>query len=244
MKVFVQTHGRVLLLLAAASILPYVPLVSQPLLQDDYPNIEQARLYGPVSNWPAMMSDPVFRYRATFWVLTHWIDRLFGPHPLPLYGVSVGLHLLNTWIIYSLGSWTVIGWPVATAAAGFFAIYEGHQEAVMWYSASSELLLFSCAALSLLFWIWFTQDARKLHWYLASLICFALALLSKESAVVVVPLLFLPLLRPPFAYRLWLLLGPFAAMAAAEAWLIFATRSNSFRFADGSFPLQAPFWIT
>ena len=36
-------------LLAALVLLAYAPALTQPLLEDDYPNIAQARLYGPVS---------------------------------------------------------------------------------------------------------------------------------------------------------------------------------------------------
>ena len=32
--------------------------------------------------------------------------------------------------------------PAAFWAAAFFAVHEGHQEAIVWYSAISELLVF------------------------------------------------------------------------------------------------------
>ena len=244
MKPFWRTHGKVLSLLAALAVLAYLPLLSQPLLQDDYPNIEQARLYGPVSGWPAMLSDFQFRYRATSWVLTYWIERLFGVAPLAFYLVSIALHIGNTWLVYALGSWKVIGWPVSTGAAGFFAVYEGHQEAVMWYSASNELLLFLFGGLTLLFWVRFAEQQGNISCYLASLFCFVLALLSKESAVVIVPLLCLPLLNSPVDYRRWVWLLPFVALTLGEMGLIFSGLSESFRASDGSFSLDAPFWIT
>ncbi|MBI2820366.1 MAG: hypothetical protein HYX73_10335 [Acidobacteria bacterium] len=153
-------------------------------------------------------------------------------------------HVVNTWLVYALGSWKVIRWQVSAVAAGFFAICEAHQEAIMWYSASNELLLFFFAVLTVLFWVWFLQDSRKFYWYLASLSCFLLALFSKESAVVVVPLLLLPLLSFPIEYRRLLLLIPFVALALGDAGLIFASRADSFRFTDGSFSLHAPFWVT
>ena len=244
MKAFWHAHGRWLLVLALLAVLPYLPLFSHPLLQDDYPNIEQARQYGPVSNWLSMVSDPVFRYRATSWLLTYWIDRYVGLIPLAFYAVSIGLHVANTWLVYALGTWKAIGWQISAAAAGFFAVAEGHQEAIMWYSASNELLLFFFAALTLLLWICFVQDPKQFYWYPASVCCFVLALLSKESAVILVPLLGLPLLSSPIQYRRLLLLLPYAALAAGDVWLIFASQTQSFRFSDGSFSLHAPFWIT
>jgi hypothetical protein len=239
-----RKHAAILVILAALAILAYLPVFHQPLIQDDYPNLEQARLYGPVSGWPAMFSDGIFRYRATFYVLTYWVDSLFGPGPAAFYAASVLLHVLCAWLVYFLGAWRLLGWRLSAAAGAFFAVHEGHQEAVMWYSASSELLMFFFGVLSLLCWIRLVEKQGGWRWYAASLVFFAAALLSKESAVVFVALLLLPLLgaRAPRRALVWWL--PFAALAAADQWLIFSSRAYSFRFQDGSFSLSAPFWIT
>jgi hypothetical protein len=231
----------VIVLVAALAILAYLPLFTQPLLQDDYPNIEQARLFGPPSGWGDMLQHPVFRYRVTFWLLTSWIDALFGPSARAFYAASIALHVLAVWILYALGAWRAVGWRVSAAAAAFFAVYEGHQEAVMWYSASCETLAFVFGALSLLCWIHFIERGNK-RWYAGALASFVLALATKESAVVFAPLLLLPLWG---AVRKRLLAWmPFAALALGDAALIFANKTQSFRFQDGSFSLHAPFWIT
>jgi hypothetical protein len=73
----------------------------------------------------------------------------------------------------------------------------------------------------------------------ASAALFALALLSKESAVV-----FLPLFLLVSASRDWKRLWPHAVLCALAVVSITQSRSNSFRFSDGSFSLAAPFWIT
>ena len=80
------------------------------------------------------------------------------------------------------------------------------------------------------------------------LVLFGLALISKESAVIFLPLYWL------FAWaidrrRSWRrsVLSPkycYAVLAAVVTGSIFLTRDSSFRFADGSFSLHAPFWIT
>lgn len=231
----------VLALLAVLAIIAYLPLFTHPLLQDDYPNIEQARLFGPPSGWGAMLAHPVFRYRVTFWLLTSWIDALFGPSARAFYAVSIALHVLAVWILYAFGAWRVIGWRVAAAAAAFFAVFEGHQEAVMWYSASCETLAFVFGCASLVCWIQFVERGHR-RWYAASLAAFVLALATKESAVIFVPLLLLPLWGAERKrFLAWL---PFAAMALADIALIFSAKTQSFRFQDGSFSLHAPFWIT
>lgn len=234
----------VLVGLAALCLLAYAPTLTQPLIQDDYPNIEQSRVYGPVSGWGEMVANPVFRGRTTFFLLTHWIDRLSGCSAAAFYAAAIALHILCTWLVFALGSWRVVGWRVAAVAAAFFAVQEGHQEAVMWYSASAELLQFLFGIGALLCWIRFVDKRAGFGWYAAALGCFVLALLSKESAVIFAPLMLVAVWmsgRRRRALAAWL---PFAALAAADIALIFSERAQSFRFQDGSFSLRAPFYLT
>ncbi len=239
-----RTHATILALLALLAILAYLPLFHQPLLEDDYPNLEQAQKYGPPSGWHSMWSDPIFRYRATFWVLTWMVERISGPSPAVLYSTGLLLHILCAWLVYALGGWRVIGWRVSSLAAAFFAVAEGHQEAVMWYSASAELLMCLFGLAGLWCWIRFIDQRRGARWYAAALGFFVLALLSKESAVIFAALYWLPVWAGrPVRRRRVLWLG-FAALAAIDIMLIFASRAYSFRFQDGSFSFSAPFWIT
>jgi hypothetical protein len=239
-----RNHAVALALLAALATLAYLPVFQQPLIQDDYPNIEQARKFGPASGWPDLLASGVFRYRATFYVLTYWVDRLGGAAPAAFYAASLALHILCVWLVYALGAWRLIGGRISAAAAAFFAVHEGHQEAVMWYSANVELLMFLFGALSLLCWIRLVEKQGGWGWYAASLASFAAALLSKESAVVFAALLLLPLAGARAARRAFLWWLPFAALAGGDLWLIGSARADSFRFHDGSFSLTAPFWIT
>jgi hypothetical protein len=238
-----RSHAGILAALAALAILAYLPVFQQPLLQDDYPNIEQAREFGSPSGIPDLLASGVFRYRATFYVLTYWVDRWFEA-PAAFYAVSLALHILCVWLVYALGGWRLIGWRISAVAATFFAVHEGHQEAVMWYSANAELLMFLFGTLSLLCWARVVDKKAGWKWYAASLASFVAALLSKESAVVFAALLLLPLLGSRTARRALLWWLPFGALAAADQWLIFSARATSFRFHDGSFSLTAPFWIT
>jgi hypothetical protein len=223
------------------ALLAYAPLFTQPFVQDDYPDIEMARVFGAPSGWGAMLSHGIFRYRATWWVMAYWTDRLFGFSPVAAYSVTIALHIVCAWLVYALGAWNAIGWRVSAAAAAFFAVYEGHQEAVMWYNSAHEELLLLFGVASFLAWVKFLERGSW-RWYAMSLAAFFLALLSKETAIVFVLLLLIPM-APPGRRRFgfWL---PFALMAAAEVWLLFGARSYSFRFRDGSFSLHAPFWIT
>lgn len=241
------THTRpsplVFCILTALVLLAYLPALTQPLLEDDYPNIVQARVYGPVSGWTEMFHDPVFRLRTTSWVLLNGLYGMFGMHAPAYYAVTILLHILNTWLVYGMGVWRALGYELTAWAAGFFAIYEGHQEAVMWVSASNETLMLVFGLLSFLAWIRFIESG-KLLLYLASISAFCLALLSKESAVIFVPLLALTLaFERRNVGRSFACLLPFGALALLAALSIVGTRSYSFRFQDGSFSWHAPFWL-
>jgi hypothetical protein len=155
------------------------------------------------------------------------------------YATLILLHVLNSWLVYALGAWAALGYRLTAFAAGFFAVYEGHQEAVMWLSSSNEALFVLFGLISFLCWIRFLQGRGAL-WYGASLLAFCFALLSKESAVILAPLLAIPL---ALDRKRWAFLLPFAALAALAASSIFWARSGSFRFQDGSFSLHAPVWL-
>lgn len=231
----------VLLALAALVLLAYFPTLSQPLIEDDYPNLIWAQRFGPIAGWHALFADPVFRVRATTWWLMYGVHHLFGLHAAAYYSATILLQILNTWLVCAMGAWKPLGYRLSIFAAGFFAVYEGHQEAVMWLSGSTEPLLVFFGLLAFVCWMRFLSG-RGLAWYAAALAAFCLALLSKESAVILAPLLALPIALDRSLSRkaAWLL--PFFLLAAGAALSIFLTRYFSFRFQDGSFSLQAPFY--
>jgi len=236
---------RMLAALAALAVLTYLPVFVQPFVSDDYIQIHLARKYGPASGWAELAADPLYRCRSTSLLMTCFTDRLLGLTPRGFYSTSVLLHVLNTWLVLALGVWRLIGWRTSAAAAAFFAVHEGHQEAVMWYAALPELLLFFGALLCLVCWIrWVQSGGTARRWYAGALLAYLCALASKESAVAVVPLLALPLSGERIGWRRgmsWL--APFGAVALPYAWLIFVSQRAHVHFSDGSFSLDAPFWV-
>lgn len=228
--------------LAALAILAYLPALTQPFIQDDYSNIILAQHYGPASGWSTMLADPVFRLRSTSWILLYWLNRAFGVHPAPCYGVTILLHVLNTWLIYALGAWKPLDYRLSAWGAAFFAVYDKHQEAVMWISACPELLLLLFGLTGFLCWVRFL-DGGEVGWYIAAWLALVAALFSKESAVILVALYTMPAWFQKRRRRAILFLAPMGAAAAAAAMSLFVSSSRSFRFEDGSFSLRAPVWL-
>lgn len=228
-----------LAVLALLAVIAYLPLGRQPLLEDDYPNLASAQIYGAPEAW-RQLAGSVFRFRATSEWLMKFAYDAFGLNAAPYYAVSVVLHILNTWLVYALGAWRPVGYRISAWAALFFAVYEGHQEAVMWFSACNELLQFLFGVGAVVCWLHFLQGGtRRWWWYAGTLAGLAMALLSKESAVAIAALLVVTGMGERASWRAK---APALLLAGGCALSVYLTRNNSFRFQDGSFSLHAPFW--
>jgi hypothetical protein len=219
-----------LLLLALLCVVAYAPSLGLPLIEDDYPNLAQAQIYGAPAALPALADHTVYRVRATSEWTMYGMWRTFGMRPWAYHTLSLALHILNTWLVFAIA----LAWPRMRAgalwAAGFFAVAAGQQEAVMWFSAINELWMMFFGGLAL--WCWLGNR----RWGIVS---FALALVSKESAVVWLALF--AMAAPSRDWRKW---APYVALAAVVTGSVFLTHDTSFRFSDGSFSWHAPFWLT
>src|SRR5262245_56315285 len=176
---FVKERAALLFIIAALAIGAYLPVLTQPFISDDYPNIRLALVYGPISGWEEMANDSVQRPRATSFIFSYAIYQIFGLRPAAFYSANILLHVLNCWLLFAAGRWRAIGYQVSFWAAAFFAVYEGHSEAILWFSACNELLMFLFGFLSFLFWLIFLErETARLRWLALSFFFFLPALLS------------------------------------------------------------------
>lgn len=234
--------------LALLSLLAYWRTLSLPLISDDYLVIGLSRDFGPVDRWGHLLADALYRNRATSMVLTWWVHQGFGLAPLPFNLTNILLHILNTWLILAFGTFPRIGWWRAGAAAAFFAVYEGHQEAVVWFSAMPELLVFLFGLLALWCWMkWLADPGHRLVWLVLAVPAFVLALFSKESAVALLPLFVLAWWMERRSVTMGhavLAMAPLAVLTLGYVALVFGARQGNHHFHDGTFSLAAPFWLT
>lgn len=238
-ELYLSSSRKALLagLLVILAILPYAPVFVQPFVSDDYIQIDLGRRYGPVSAWGDLAADALYRCRATSIVMTNWTETLFGTTPAPYYITSVAMHVLNTVLLF-LTAWKLgLGGVRSYLAALFFAVQQRHHEAVMWYAALPELLLFFFCACFLLSWNVYARRKSTAHYCLAT-VCFVLALLSKEAGVALVPIAGLMLYQR--GRSVWRA-APLAVLAAIYTAAIFAAKSNHLHLNDGTFSLHSPF---
>ena len=113
--------------------------------------------------------------------------QLTGPSPAGFRVVNIALHALNTCLVYLLS--TLLGLPAfcAVAAGLIFATHPVHVEPVVWITGRCELMA-CCGLLSALCCYLKSRQNKCLSFYLFSLLLFATALFSKESALAFVPI--------------------------------------------------------
>src|SRR5215510_15387436 len=96
-KYFSNEKPLALLVIAVLVIVSYLPALTQPFIEDDFPNIKLALVYGPISGWEKMAADPVQRVRATTFIFSYTIFRIFGLQPSAFYAANLILHAINCW---------------------------------------------------------------------------------------------------------------------------------------------------
>jgi hypothetical protein len=236
-----RSYRAALLALGALCVLAYFRALWLPIIADTYLQIELGRRWGPIEAWPDLAKDALYRCRATSIVLTWWIERLFGVEAPVLRTANLSLHILATWLVFAFGAVKQIGWKLSFLAAAFFAVYEGHQEAVMWFAAIPEVLVFIFVLASILCWLlWLQSEGARKAMLAASLLFFVLALLSKESGVVVPALMGASLLIYRAQWRrIILAVAPCVVLNLVYAVLIFEAQSNHLHFNDGTFSTKA-----
>jgi hypothetical protein len=226
-----------LLAIALAAALPYLRGLSLPPVEDDYIQIWLGRVFGAPRQWGDLLADPLYRCRATSILLTRATEAIFGNSQFVFNLQSLLLHIANAFLVAALGRYSKIGFALSLPAALIWAISERHHEAVLWYAALPEQLVFTFVILSLLAWLQWWEKPSPGAYFLTAFF-FVLALASKESAVIFCGLALLPLLFEPERWRRAArALAPFALISVAYFLLNYAAKSNHLHWNDGTFRL-------
>ncbi len=175
----------VLLLTAAV----YLPVLWFGFVYDDAGQIVESQSRYTWSAVPSYFSSNVWTfinpgtsnyYRPVFLLWMMLNSKLFGLNTALLHAAAVGLHLGATLLVYFLALRLTRRAAFSGAAALLFGVHPVHLEAVAWLSGATESLF---AVLTLGAILCQLRGRR-----IGALLLFALAIFSKESAIVV-PLL-------------------------------------------------------
>lgn len=176
----------VCLSLAVVPIL-YLPILDDPFYNDDINLLHTGR------GFTHELLNPFFRpgfYRPVWEFYFFASYSLFGLNPLFYHLLSVALHIICSFLGYLLAL-RIMKTPLrASFVCLLFAISSKVTNAVHWISAVSSLLvgIFAISAI-LLFLHYLTH--RQMHTLVLSCAVFALALLTKEEAITIIPLLWI-----------------------------------------------------
>ncbi len=234
-------HGFAVSSIVAVCALVYLPAIDNSFISDDFGIFPVLKA---LEQNPAYIFDATSElFRVTSYVYFGACFKVFGLIPEFYYVAGIALHALVSVLLYFLvlrmTGRSLAAWP----AALFFAAYERHQEAVMWISAVNETVLTLSCLLFFLLWerAVSPDDKSRLH-AVAAFIVFALALFSKEAAVVLAPMATVSLLLHGYSRREVLEKSiPVFAMLAAFVVLWLSQADRNFFLTDGHYALGFQF---
>jgi protein O-mannosyl-transferase len=192
-----HVRGAIELLLAATAFIVYAGTLVFRFVYDDRLQVVDNRVLTSWSYVPGYFAhhvwyliDPHFApnyYRPIFLLWLKLNYSLFGVSPAGWHLSSVALHVLATVQVYWLGRRLLKHQTAAAIAALLFAVHPVHVESVAWVSGVTDpLMCVSLLGSVLAFLRW--QEKRTVTAYAFAMLFGAIALLSKEPAVVL-PLL-------------------------------------------------------
>jgi len=122
--------------------------------------------YRPIYRLWQLANAQVFGFVIPWWHLT-----------------SLLLHLCVVFLVYVLGVKLLKDRWTAALAAALFAVHPIHAESVAYVTASTDLLVTLFSLVSLLAYFRFREEGASLASYIVSVVAAAMAMLSKETAV-------------------------------------------------------------
>ena len=164
-------EARLPVLLAAITVVAYLPSLAGPFHFDDYNVIVN---YPTVHSWSTLFERAGGGVRAVL-KASYALNWTVDSGPLGFHAVNIALHALNAVLLFFIGR-RLFGEKPAAIAALLFALHPMQTEAVTYISGRSSSLMAAFYLSALLAYL------RGAHWALSSLL-FVLALATRETAV-------------------------------------------------------------
>jgi tetratricopeptide (TPR) repeat protein len=170
------------LALVGLTVITYAPTLRNGFIWDDDDHLTANPAMTLPGGLHQVWTSLTFSRYYPLTLTTFWVQRrLWGLNPLPYHAVNIVLHATSTVLLFFL--LRRLNVRAAWVAAALWAVHPVNVESVAWITelknVQSGLFFFA----SLLCYLRF-ENCRARTWFAASLGCFAAALLSKPSTVV------------------------------------------------------------
>jgi tetratricopeptide (TPR) repeat protein len=208
-------------LIAVTCFVAYSPAIKGDFIWDDDRYVTANPLIvAPDGLWRIWFSTDVpSQYFPLVYTTFRFEYQLWGFNPMPYHITNIAIHIISSLLLWSILRRLAI--PAAFVAAAIFALHPVNVESVAWITERKNVLMLVFSLLSVLFWIDFslrTQTRRRAAlFYVLSLLCYMLSLLSKTTACVlpVALVLIIWLKGIPFNARRLLPVAPYVALGLA-----------------------------
>lgn len=210
--------------LASLAVILYFPTIFFGWVYlDDYLIVQEAGFYSKLENVPASFTRSVWHpssgtyqyYRPasiSVYILDAWISKTVTGDVLPwaFHLTNVLLQAAVTVLLFILFRAVGARTALATTAALALIVHPTTAGTVSWISGQNELLLMIWILMAFVALIQAAKSpsipiSRSTRWFVVHGICFLLALLTKENALVlpILGALYLMLLSRPWRWRTW-----------------------------------------
>ena len=208
LKHFKNPNFSIIILFVLIGTVIYANSLFNPFIYDDFLLVHQNLLIRSFDNFKNVFQANLFQVNPTYYSeegapsnfyrpiqhLTYMFDyHFYGLDSFGYHLVNIILHILNAVLVYFLLFIITKKKQIAFIAGLLFLVHPVHNEAVAYISGRADLLAGMFMLSSIIFFaIYPNQEKRKGNiLYSASVICFVLALLSKELALMIPILLLL-----------------------------------------------------
>lgn len=165
----------------------YHPILNGHFISEDYSIVAQLLGLAPFllrgeQIWEWLFAyNPVFLRPVSQWLflLNYWA---WDTNATGYYVLNIGLHALNTFLVYLLVLQIARDRLGALAASLLFALHPMRPDSVCWITDNVDLLATFFLLLSAVYFVLFRHQSNRLY-YLVALTSFVLAALTKESAL-------------------------------------------------------------
>lgn len=175
-------------------------------------------------------------YRPVIEIYFHIGWELFGCNPFAFHALNIGIHLLNTLLLFLFARALTGRLSFAGLTALLFCVQPGYTEAVAWVSAVSELLPAAWFLLTLWLHLAFLRG-RGAQFYVLSLVTFVACLLTHETSAALLPMMIAldVTLAWSFDWRRALRYAPFALFLAGYLVIETVVNSRSYVVQEGHY---------